>query len=195
MRATPQPVCMLCGRRGEPAYHGLKDRLFEAPGEWSLHRCGNRSCGLYWLNPMPVAEDISVAYEGYYTHACATEGDEPRGYRQSLVDRLYRTVLDLTSTTEPRQAARDLYLGGAHSGRLLEVGCGDGSHLLRLKALGWEVEGQEIDPNAGAHSLKDNDILVYKAPIEELHLPDGRYDAIVMNHVIEHAVNPQALLR
>lgn len=195
MRVTPQPDCMLCGHRGELAYLGLKDRLFGAPGEWDLHRCGNRDCGLYWLNPMPVAEDISIAYEGYYTHACADEDGEPWGRRQSLLDHWYRVILDLTATTEARQAARDLYLGDTRPGRLLEVGCGDGSHLLRLKALGWEVEGQDIDHGAGAHSLKDGDILVHKAPIEELHLPDNRYDAIVMNHVIEHAVNPHALLR
>ena len=61
--------------------------------------------------------------------------------------------------------------------------------------MGWEVEGQEIDPGAGAHHLQDSDIRVYQAPLEELHLPEGRYDAIVMNHVIEHAVDPPALLR
>jgi len=78
---------------------------------------------------------------------------------------------------------------------VLDVGCGQGRLLVRLKALGWEVEGQEIDPDAGAHSLEDRAIRVYRAPLAELCLPEGRYDAIVMNHVIEHAVDPPALLR
>jgi len=78
---------------------------------------------------------------------------------------------------------------------VLDVGCGQGRLLVRLKALGWEVEGQEIDPDAGAHSLEDRAIRVYRAPLAELCLPEGRYDAIVMNHVIEHAVDPLGLLR
>ena len=194
--AAPRPVCLLCGSRGQPAHTGLRDRLFGAPGEWDLDRCENRDCGLYWLNPMPAAEDIAAAYERYYTHDSRTEDDvNSRGRWEKLLRRLHEIVLDLTSIAKARRAALDLYLHDARPGRVLDVGCGQGRQLLRLKAMGWEVEGQEIDPDAGAYHLEDNDIRVYRAPLEDLQLAEGRYDAIVMNHVIEHAVDPPALLR
>ena len=196
IRVAPRPVCLLCGSPGQPAHAGLKDRLFGASGEWDLHRCRNRDCGLYWLNPMPVAEDIAAAYEHYYTHEWRTEDDvNARGRWDRLLRRLHQAVLDLTSIAKARRAALDLYLHDARPGRVLDVGCGQGRHLVRLKEMGWEVEGQEIDSGAGAHHLEDRDIRVYQAPLEELRLPEGRYDAIVMNHVIEHAVDPPALLR
>ncbi len=194
--AAPRPACLLCGSPGQPAHTGLRDRLFGAPGEWDLHRCGNRDCGLYWLNPMPVSKDIAAAYERYYTHDSRTEDDvNSRGRWEKLLRRLHQIVLDLTSIARARRAALDLYLHDARPGRVLDVGCGQGRQLLRLKAMGWEVEGQEIDPDAGAHHLEDGDIRVYRARLEDLGLPEGRYDAIVMNHVIEHAVDPPALLR
>jgi len=145
---------------------------------------------------MPLAEDIAAAYERYYTHDWRTEDDvNSRGRWEKFLRRLHQIVLDLTSITEARRAALDLYLHDFRPGRVLDVGCGQGRQLLRLKAMGWEVEGQEIDPDAGAHHLEDSDIRVYQAPLEDLRLPEGRYDAIVMNHVIEHAVDPPALLR
>lgn len=195
MRVAPRPACLLCGSPGRPAHTHLRDRLFGAPGEWDLCRCANRECGLYWLDPMPVAEDLALAYARYYTHGQAIEDDERPAGRRRMLDRLYRFALDLASVTEARRAARDLYLGSTPPGRFLEVGCGDGNALLRLKALGWEVEGQDIDPHAGAHGLGDSAICVHRGPLEELRLPEGRYDAIAMNHVIEHAVDPLALLQ
>jgi len=191
----PRAVCMLCASRGEPAYRGLKDRLYAAAGEWDLRRCTNRACGLYWLDPVPGPEENLQAYNGYFTHTRASRVAEPTSGGESLLGRWYRIALNSTATAAARQAARDAYLAGAQPGRLLEVGCGDGSLLLHMQSQGWKVEGQDIDPDAGVHSLEDGSIRVHKAPLEELHLPEGSYDAIVMNHVIEHAANPRRLLR
>jgi hypothetical protein len=65
IRSRPFPECSLCGTRGEPLYAGLTDRLFGAPGEWNLKCCSNSGCGLIWLDPMPLEDDIGKAYENY----------------------------------------------------------------------------------------------------------------------------------
>src|SRR5208283_2932444 len=75
IRSFPCPKCYLCGADGEPLYAGLRDRLFNAPGEWGLKRCPNSECGLVWLDPMPLEEDIGIAYESYFTHPAP--GDAP----------------------------------------------------------------------------------------------------------------------
>ena len=195
--ARPRPVCLLCGSPGQPAHTGLKDQLFGAPGEWDLHCCKNRDCELYWLNPMPEPGDLPIAYEAYYTHEeRARREDQPAGsWPSSWLEAVHRMVMDATGTTRARRLANDSYLADAKPGRLLEVGCGDGSRLLRLKKHGWLVEGQDVDPQAGAHALAASGITVYGGKLEALHLPEGRYDAIVMNHVIEHAVDPLGLLQ
>jgi SAM-dependent methyltransferase len=60
--------CVLCGEEGRLLYGGLRDRLFSVAGTWSIAQCPAPSCGLLWLNPMPVPEDIHRVYETYYTH-------------------------------------------------------------------------------------------------------------------------------
>jgi hypothetical protein len=75
--SVPCPNCYLCGTGGEPLYEGLKDRLFNAPGEWNLKRCPNPECGLLWLDPMPLEEDIGMAYETYFTHAAPEDMPPP----------------------------------------------------------------------------------------------------------------------
>src|SRR5690348_6884927 len=73
IRSRSCPNCYLCKASGKLLYEGLTDRLFDAPGSWSLKLCPNPSCGLIWLDPMPIESDIAKAYERYYTH-------EPNGH-------------------------------------------------------------------------------------------------------------------
>ena len=138
IRTEAHPHCLLCGTHGVPLYEHLRDRLFGAPGEWTLVRCGNASCGLVWLDPMPLEEDIGRAYDSYYTHANSQAG-------QSLASRLLFRLLGLE---QERQRLEHYFLDDLPPGRLLEVGFGDGKRLERFKAIGWEVEGQEMDPVA-----------------------------------------------
>jgi SAM-dependent methyltransferase len=175
----------------------LQDRVFHAPGTWNIVVCPNRACSLYWLNPMPEPSDLSIAYESYYTHDEGSSEERARTGRRegSWLGAAHRIVMDATGTTRARRLANESYLGGVKPGRLLEVGCGGGSRLIRLQTQGWIVEGQDVDPRAGAHALAARGITVHAGALDALHLPAERYDAIVMNHVIEHAADPLALLR
>src|SRR5438477_298019 len=75
IRTRPRPDCYLCGRRGEPLYRGLSDRLWGVPGQWDLNLCPDPGCGLIWIDPVPTDEEIGKAYPGaYYTHEQATPG-------------------------------------------------------------------------------------------------------------------------
>ena len=85
----PRPDCYLCGRRGEVIYRGLEDRLFGAPGNWTLKQCPGSGCGLIWLDSMPTEEDIGKAYRNYYTHENGT-AQKPR--KPSIFKRLKLAV-------------------------------------------------------------------------------------------------------
>jgi SAM-dependent methyltransferase len=166
--------CPLCHAPGDVLYRDLRDRLFHAPGQWTLKHC--RACVIAWLDPMP--DDLARAYENYYTHH---ESPAPSGSQ-----RVYRRLLRLTPLYRERERLNLMFLDNVPPGRLLEVGCGSGQRLAAFRARGWQTEGQEIDSRAPEG--------VHIGPLHELALPESSYDAVVMNHVIEHVPDPVALL-
>ncbi len=197
IRARPCPNCYLCDTRGELLYDDLSDRLFGAPGTWNLKRCANAACGLVWLDPMPVEEDVGKAYAQYYTHVDDTPKVFKKGNSKLLI-RALRHIYDLlmraTSIQRERKRLALMYLDEVPPGRVLDVGCGDGSRLARLRSLGWEVRGQEMDPKAASRAGQTYGVQVCLGPLDEAGFEEGEFDAIVMNHVIEHVHDPVRLL-
>ena len=63
IRAQPKTACPLCGTAGRGLYEHLPDCLFGTAGEWGFSQCPRSDCGLVWLNPVPLAEDLHLAYQ------------------------------------------------------------------------------------------------------------------------------------
>jgi SAM-dependent methyltransferase len=214
IRSRLCPACYLCGTTGEPLYENLRDRLYSAPGTWNLKRCPNPSCGLLWLDPMPLEEDIAKAYRSYYTHE---DGLPPP---DSFVRRMYSQMLKgyLESKYDYRCVPRNpwgrllahlLYLHAARrrsidlnvfclksklNGRLLEVGCGSGATLESMNELGWQAEGIDFDP-AAVEKARRKGLTVHLGTLTEKKLPGNTFDAIAARHFIEHVPDPIETLR
>lgn len=191
------PKCFLCGSDGEALYEGLKDRLFNVPGIWNSRKCGNANCGLVWLDPMPREDQIHKAYVTYYTHQNEEKTGRRKGGR-SIHERLLGLHKKLLKAYAGGKAASEnhylMYLRGVSPGRLLEVGCGSGKRLARLEALGWQVEGQEVDEKAYAAAKQKYNFPIHLGDLKSLSLESGTFDTIVLNHVIEHVHQPIELL-
>jgi 2-polyprenyl-3-methyl-5-hydroxy-6-metoxy-1,4-benzoquinol methylase len=210
-RTEPRPACPVCGTPGPVAFAGLRDRLYDAPGAWDLRRCDGAACGAFWLDPCPTAESLPLAYEHYYTHAGAAAAD-PVG---RVDDWITRKILSATTSyalpssragrvagrllakigpLEESALASILWLAPSERGALLDVGCGAGNFLQKMSGLGWSVQGVEPDP-AAAHTARARGLSVATGTLEDAAFPDGRFDVVTLNHVIEHLRDPLATLR
>lgn len=78
--------------------------------------------------------------------------------------------------------------------RLLDVGCGSGDFLTRMRVHGWQVVGVEPDPKA-AEAARRNGLDVRDGMLADAGFHGDTFDAIVLSHVIEHVHDPVALLR
>ncbi|MFD2080487.1 Methyltransferase domain-containing protein [Actinopolymorpha cephalotaxi] len=68
------------------------------------------------------------------------------------------------------------------SGTLLDPCCGSGTILAEAKAVGWEVEGRDIDASAVSASRRNADTPhVRDGDVRDLDLPDASVDAVVSN--------------
>lgn len=213
IRARPYPNCYVCGAKGQMLYQGLRDHLFSAPGKWDFKECPRPECGLLWLDPMPLEEEIGKAYQDYYTHQMIpSTKDTPARQVYRFVKRGYlahkygyygrpltswNRLLSLLIYLHPgRRADFDfsvMYLPAQTNGRLLEVGCGNGWMLKSMQDLGWEVRGVDRDPVAVQYA-KGQGLEVCLGTLETQRNSANYFDAVTMSHVIEHVHDPLRLL-
>jgi len=204
INAIPRSACSLCGQEGQSLYQGMVDWLFGVPGMWGMRQC--RPCGLAWLDPQPVAEDIIKLYSRYYTH-CSLPVTRLARLRSAILqcqlaklgyavdpakDILPRLLFHIPSVA--RTAALEVFaLPACEIGELLDVGCGNGEFIARMHSLGWTVAGVEPDSQAVAH-VRSRGLEVFSGMISDVPSSE-RYDVITLSHVIEHVIDPLELLR
>jgi SAM-dependent methyltransferase len=203
--------CLLCANEGVSIYQGLRDRLFRALGIWNLLRCPK--CDLVWLNPRPVPQDIGKLYERYFTHDTANPLLQPSKVKRAIRDAVLASCLGydglvsgplqkslgkMISWIGPIREIVELSvmtLNGQKRGNLLDVGCGNGQFLAKMRDLGWEVVGVEPDSQAVKVARERFGLNVHEGTLEEAGFPDSMFDAITMNHVVEHLWDPISTLQ
>jgi SAM-dependent methyltransferase len=78
--------------------------------------------------------------------------------------------------------------------RVLDVGFGDASFLRTMRAGGWDTAGIEINEAAVA-AARSSGLDVALCAVEEAPFEAESFDAITLNHVIEHLHDPVGSLR
>ena len=86
------------------------------------------------------------------------------------------------------------WLEAHEGGRLLDIGCGNGVYINQMRQLGWDVAGIEPDEEAASMAMKSG-LNVFRGSLEDAKFSAEHFDAITMNHVIEHVTNPVKLLK
>lgn len=79
-------------------------------------------------------------------------------------------------------------------GRMLDLGCGDGTVLWLARQDGWDVHGVELFPEQTrlvretlGLNVETSDIMTYEGT-------DAAWDCVVLTHVLEHLADPVAAL-
>jgi SAM-dependent methyltransferase len=76
--------------------------------------------------------------------------------------------------------------------RVLDVGCGDGTHLAEIARRGCQVIGLEADRQA-VRRLRDQGYEVVQGAAENLPFPDRSFDAVVCSVVIPYTDERRAI--
>jgi SAM-dependent methyltransferase len=72
--------------------------------------------------------------------------------------------------------------------RILDVGCGLGTYVKKLRAFSEDVYGVDIDAEKVAKAQEELEH-IYLAPAEELPFPDAYFDVVLLHEVLEHVEN------
>jgi 2-polyprenyl-3-methyl-5-hydroxy-6-metoxy-1,4-benzoquinol methylase len=210
--ARPQLACTLCGGEGSVLHSGLRDRQSYVRGVWTIRQCVDPRCGLMWLDPMPLEEELHKAYESYYTHVERESRDGAMarmleamkrgylanrfGYRDGIgpLVRLAGWVPWLYPGRPPELDLSVMWLDASRKGTLLDIGSGSGWLVEHMNSLGWDAQGLDFDPvavrNAHARGLKFRLGSVFNQGFAE-----ASFDAVTLCQSIEHVPDPVALVR
>jgi 2-polyprenyl-3-methyl-5-hydroxy-6-metoxy-1,4-benzoquinol methylase len=154
-------LCPVCGT----------DPIGFAVDHQGFRLCRCPGCRLEFANPRPVFEELrsGVYNEDYFPPSLTARKLDPS--RRYQFSRQMQTLQKFSGRT----------------GRLLDVGCGDGSFLAYAQQEGWDVTGADIRlfPEARALSCR-----LLEGSLGQLDLEPKSFDVIRFNHVLEHTQNP-----
>ena len=149
-------------------------------------------CGLRYVNPRRSAEENAEIYDGetYFSLMVKDQHDleQLESYFQTNL-KFFRTLLSFCSVQNPR---------------ILDVGTGSGFTLMMAKLMGLhQLVGVDVTDVNREHleqfgiPLLAGDIV--DMPAEQIAAQTGLgndgFDIIILNHVLEHVMEPNLLLR
>lgn len=202
-------ACPGCDGQDYVHLYSGRDWILPSDDTLSVVRCSR--CGLAYTNPRPRLENLGRYYpEQYHAHQ-AGRGDIDRGNRLSSFGRMLvlrrayarpdlkpawwgwgpaAAVLSLFHPAHERGFAIG-YFGG---GRLLDFGCGSGTFLRRMKALGWDVTGIDFSQHA-VDAVRAAGITAYAGTLPHPALKPASFDLITLRHSLEHVPDPRPILK
>jgi len=141
-----------------------------SPYDHDLTECPD--CGVIRFDPLPANVELEQFYSAsYYDFLRSREEGNGRAFARSL------------KKISPK-------------GRLLDVGCATGFFIKGIKdSSGWEVSGVEFGESAARYARETLGLDVRNCSLEAANFPDGHFDYIRINNVLEHVGDPMSMLK
>ncbi len=163
--------CPLCGF--SDSIKILKVSDYRGSGEqFTIWEC--KKCSLRFTSPIPDENHIQKYYE---TNSYVSHSAQP----DSIIDKIYKLVQKITLRSKKSSVEK---WSDVKCGATLDIGCGTGDFLNKMKMSGWEVEGIEV--NQSARQIAQNKINKNILAPKDFLKSDNQFDVITLWHSLEH---------
>ena len=196
--------CPICETKGAARLFLTRDRIHNLPGVFAIYRCAN--CRALFIHPRLSDAELSGYYPedyGRFRLSKSLNKKHYRGWRRFVLEHYYGypTRDGRGSSSLKRVAAWLLALFTAKGvlpyrgeGKILDVGCGGGSYLYRLKQWGWQTYG--VEPSeTGAQQAQSLGLDVTQRSLTDAQFPDAFFDVVRLSNVLEHLSDPKTIFR
>lgn len=170
--------CNLCGSNLSDAFFQGRDIKYKKIGLFNVVKC--KRCGLIYTNPRPKQSVISSYYPDEYW-----DMDNENGTIETLKLFAHRFI---------NKISFKMTIPSKPGGKILDIGCGDGKGLLKMKEEGWEAYGVEISDLAAEYVREAYGLNVFTGIVQDAGFEDEFFDVIILSHVVEHLSDPKTTL-
>jgi SAM-dependent methyltransferase len=161
--------CALCGSYDSTILLSIGDQRYHTSAEiFDLSQCTN--CGLIYINPRPKEDELGKYYPiNYYCNL-------------SKFAKIYLELLNMLKIRKIKKFETD--------GKILDIGCGDGTFLTSMKKARWETYGIDISEDATKLSIGKLGENIFNCSLHHCQFAPRFFDVITLNNVLEHLANP-----
>ncbi len=137
-----------------------------------------KKCDLIYINPQPSEKELGRYYVfDYYGNYGS----------------IFHKIFSIINIFFMRNKSKEIL--NKKKGRILDIGCGDGSFLEYMKNKGWDAYGVETSgPGAkiAEKKLKKN---IYNSELKRIKFQKGYFDVVTLWYVLEHVKNPDTMIK
>ena len=197
--------CRICGYSVAEFLFKVESKRY-APGEYfDLHRCGK--CSGIYIRPLLEFSDLKKYYPVSYkphdpkrTKPCNARESIAKPLRKYIYGRRFNprgtkinTIRKLLSWMLDKVTYRSFPFPKGE-GKLLDIGCGNGTYLAAVKELGWRGFGVESNRSSARYANKSMGLEVQAEDFEVVVYPEKYFDVITMWHSLEHFSDPKKII-
>jgi SAM-dependent methyltransferase len=182
-QAAGEAGCVICAGLTETSVEGLFDTRFGIAATFAVRRC--LECAMEQIFPVPAPARLKSFYESYYNFSGERGTVYTRLREWFFSSPLYRLWIRVDD-----DISFHLRRG---SGRLLDIGCNEGRTLKNYARNGFQAEGIELNETAAAVARAAG-FSVFTGQLDDF-APAALFDVAVLSNVLEHALDPKAMLR
>lgn len=179
--ATVTRPCPSCG--------ATDGEVIQTEGPWRLVACA--SCGLAYLPEIPAPE----ALEEDFDWEASFRRERWERWLANPLARFWTGALLLLKPNRERRAVRWIRRHSPSTGRLLDIGAGDGRLAAQAQRRGYDVTCVELSPAMAAKALRRLDREQVKVGrLADFEFPAAHFNVITAISYLEHEPEPLTLL-
>lgn len=173
-------ACPLCGSEDRIYLFETFDHEYKTTEiRFPLNEC--TKCGTKYLSPRPNLNSLDIIYPDSYNNFSISEAHD-QSYVRRISNRIQAArIKNLISNYYSKKSVESL--------NILDVGCGDGYILDRVKEAFPGSNTYGVEPNHKAANIASKRHHVFEGVFES-YKADIPFDIIFSSHVIEHVEQP-----
>lgn len=173
--------CPLCGYAKKIKMFEVSDHEYKTTDDkFTLNKC--IKCEMVYLSPRPNLKSLEIIYPKNYNNFHTDDTKE--SYVRTISNKLQAKRL---------KSLIDKYIRRSYF-NVLDVGCGDGFVLDRIKDVYPNAQTYGVEPNSVAARRASKKHKIFTGIIEDYNT-EKKFDLIVSSHVVEHVEKPLIFLK